>query len=196
MLIDKDELKDFAKSVVHLVILLLLTIVVYGMGTTFATLQEKVEDLEQQVTELTEEQFEVNQQLKELFTEELTESPKAKTVEEPKPTLSGLEAVENMVALEAKGESYEGQCLVAQCIKNRSELWGMSIEDVVNAPGQFASGYTNVTDSVKKAVNAVFNENYVVVDEPITHFHNPTVHPSWADSKTMVIREGNHFFYK
>ena len=107
-----------------------------------------------------------------------------------------LKSVCQVVSAEARGESYEGQCLVAQVIKNRSELWNKDIDEVINAPNQFAKGIDYVTDSVYLAVEDVFLNGKQITDEPITHFHSTLVSPYWADEKELVIKEGDHLFYK
>lgn len=109
---------------------------------------------------------------------------------------SELTAIANVVSLEARGESYKGQCLVAQVIKNRAELWGKTPIEIITAKGQFATGTAPITESVYKAVCDVFIKGYKVVDEPITHFHTTSINPYWAKNKVAVITEGNHIFYK
>ena len=109
---------------------------------------------------------------------------------------SELTAIANVVSLEARGESYSGQCLVAQVIKNRAELWGKTPIEIITAKGQFATGTAPITESVYKAVCDVFINGYKVIDEPITHFHTTSINPYWAKNKIAVITEGNHIFYK
>lgn len=104
--------------------------------------------------------------------------------------------IAKVVATEARGESYEGQKLVAQTIKNRSELWDKSIKEVIYAPGQYVIANVPVSKDVTDAVYDVFVNKDYVVDEPITHFCKINIFPSWGKYKTEVITEGNHKFYK
>ncbi len=104
--------------------------------------------------------------------------------------------VECIVMGEAGGEPYEGQVLVAQCILN-----GCIKEDV--QPSKLRkmyrySGYrTNVTQSVKKAVRAVFDEGYEITDEPILYFYAPKHSKGkWHETQCFVIEVGGHRFFK
>ena len=80
--------------------------------------------------------------------------------------------VATVVAMEALGESYEGQLAVANVIVNRllSGHWGNTIEDVIYAPGQFSGANSGrvekfkskVTESCKRAaVEALAGNNNI-----------------------------------
>jgi hypothetical protein len=77
--------------------------------------------------------------------------------------------VERIVASEARGEPIEGIMAVAQCIRDRSQLWGMTVTEVCLAPGQFAAPYQGeISPEVVQAVWAVFDEGMSVLEIPTT----------------------------
>lgn len=110
--------------------------------------------------------------------------------------LAERELIERVVSAEARGETYEGIVAVAQVIKDRGDLWNMSYEDVVLAPSQFATPYSGeVPEIVKTAVSDVFDNGVRAFEEPVTHFHNGSVNPSWAGAKVYRGQIGSHYFY-
>ena len=104
--------------------------------------------------------------------------------------------VERIVAAEARGEPIEGIMAVAQCIRDRSQLWGMTVTDVCLAPGQFADPYQGeISPEVVQAVWAVFVEGMSVLEIPTTHFHADYVSPYWTADKVSRGSIGSHRFY-
>lgn len=104
--------------------------------------------------------------------------------------------VERIVASEARGEPIEGMMAVAQCIRDRSQLWGMTVTEVCLAPGQFAAPYQGeISPEVVQAVWAVFDEGMSVLEIPTTHFHADYVSPYWTESKVSRGTIGAHRFY-
>lgn len=104
--------------------------------------------------------------------------------------------IERVVAAEARGEEYKGKIAVAQTIKDRGDLWGMSYEEVVLSPGQYAAPYKGEkSDEVKNAVSEVFDYGARAFEEPTTHFHAEGVNPSWASEKVSRGQIGRHKFY-
>lgn len=104
--------------------------------------------------------------------------------------------VEHIVAGEARGESLKGQMLVAQCILN-----GAIKDDIppskVRTKYKYGGWSNEVTDSVKEAVERVFDNGELVVDEPILYFYAPKLCVSkWHESQCFVIKEGCHKFFK
>lgn len=106
-----------------------------------------------------------------------------------------FEAVCLVVAAESRGESIEGQMAVAQVIKNRSELWGMKVIDVITKPYQFAKPHTEFDETTYTAVNRVFRYDMTVFDEPVTFFHTADIKPDWSLEKQVAGQIGNHIFY-
>ena len=109
---------------------------------------------------------------------------------------SERELIERVVMSEAQGEPFEGMIAVAQTIKDRSDLWGMTPVEVVTKPKQYADPYQGeVGTEVSDAVSLVFEQGYRAIDEPVTHFHAYYVNPYWAEEKTRRGMIGNHRFY-
>ena len=54
---------------------------------------------------------------------------------------SERELIERVVMSEAQGEPFEGMIAVAQTIKDRSDLWGMTPVEVVTKPKLYADPY-------------------------------------------------------
>lgn len=104
--------------------------------------------------------------------------------------------VERIVASEARGEPIEGIMAVAQCIRDRSQLWGMTVTEVCLAPGQFAAPYQGeISPEVVQAVWAVFDLGMSVLEIPTTHFHADYVSPYWTADKVSRGQIGCHRFY-
>lgn len=104
--------------------------------------------------------------------------------------------IEQVVAAESRGEPYDGQVAVAQCILNACLK-----DDITPAQAIKKYGYTSnrvkATDSVKEAVSAVFDRGEGVTDEPITFFYAHNIATSdWHESQTFVIEIANHRFFK
>lgn len=140
----------------------------------------------------------------EAATEAKTESGEEATIkaEEEAPVRYALTdeeriMVEAVVAAESRGEDFDGQALVAQCILNTAEARQMRPDDVVLEPGQYAApdyenGYT-----VAAAVAAVFDDGYTVTDEPVRYFYAPAwCSSAWHESQSFVLEYGGHRFFK
>lgn len=109
---------------------------------------------------------------------------------------SERDLIERVVASEARGEEYKGKIAVAQTIKDRGDLWGMTYTEVVKAPNQYAPPYKGeVSEEVKQAVSEVFDYGARAFEEPTTHFHAEGVNPSWASEKVSRGMIGRHRFY-
>ena len=113
-------------------------------------------------------------------------------------TAEELDIVARVVQAEAVGEGYDGQALVAQCILNTAEEKGIRPDEVVLAPGQYASPAAEVSEAVKKAVTAVFVEGYQVTEEPIQFFYAPDrCESKWHETALeFVLEYGGHRFFK
>lgn len=104
--------------------------------------------------------------------------------------------VEATVMQEAGGEPYEGQLTVAQSICDRAVFWGMSITEVLTAPKQYTRCNKQVTDSVKQAVAAVFDQGETIYPRPTTHFHDDSISPpAYTDKKVRRGQIGRLIFY-
>ena len=112
-------------------------------------------------------------------------------------TASDFDMICRVVAAEARGESYGGQLAVAQCIRDRARLWGMTPAEVVTAQGQFAEPYQgDISAETMAAVNDCLVLGASAFDEPVTHFAETSITPYWAESKEVVGVIGSHRFYR
>ena len=116
------------------------------------------------------------------------------------------EYVMRVVAAESRGEPYEGQLAVAQCIRETSQRTMMTPEEVVkqvnpNGTRQYAQpvDISVVTDSVRDACCDVFVHGISATDEPIRYFYSTAsgFYSSWHEnSLEYVTTIGNHRFFK
>ena len=116
------------------------------------------------------------------------------------------EYVMRVVAAESRGEPYEGQLAVAQCIRETSERTMMTPEEVVkqvnkNGTRQYAQpvDISVVTDNVRDACCDVFVHGISATDEPIRYFYSTAsgFYSAWHEnSLEYVTTIGNHRFFK
>lgn len=106
-------------------------------------------------------------------------------------------AVCAVVMAESGGEPYEGQVAVAQCIRNACELDGIRPQEAIKNY-RYTKPAKNWTESVSKAVNAVFWLGEKAVDEPIRWFYAPALcHSNWHENAlTFAAEIGGHRFFK
>lgn len=105
--------------------------------------------------------------------------------------------VERVVMSEAEGEGYDGQRLVAQCILNTAEFYGIRPDEVVLQPNQYASPSDTASEEVKEAVSAIFDDGDFYTEEPIRWFYaKKWVTSEWHESKCFVLEYGGHRFFK
>lgn len=112
-----------------------------------------------------------------------------------------FEYICRVVAAEGRGESYEGQVAIAQCIWNTAEKELMTFEEVVNIPNRYADPVPSefVTQSVRDACRNVFLSVDSVTEEPIEYFYSTKDggYSSWhEDNLVHVMTIGNHKFFK
>ena len=115
------------------------------------------------------------------------------------------EYVVRVVAAESRGEPYEGQLAVAQCMREASERTTMTPEEVVeqvnpNGTGRYAQpvDISVVTDSVRDACCDVFVLGVSAIDEPIRYFYSTAsgFYSAWHEnSLEYVTTIGNHRFF-
>lgn len=133
----------------------------------------------------------------------VTPEPTPASVEPVRPARYELtpeerDTVERVVMAEAGGEDFDGQALVAQCVLNTSEARAMRPDAVVLEAGQYAKPAPEVSESVKKAVAAVFDDGYTVTTEPIRFFYAPRYcYSVWHEERLeFVLEHGGHRFFK
>lgn len=104
--------------------------------------------------------------------------------------------IEEVVAAEARGEPYEGQMAVAQCILNACLKDGIRPPEAIRRYG-YAKPCSDLTPSVVRAVSAVFDKGETVTDEPILYFYAPALcTSSFHESQIFVMEIGGHRFFK
>ena len=111
------------------------------------------------------------------------------------------EYVLRVVAAECRGEPYEGQLAVAQCIYNTAERRGLTPEEVVKEKNQYAKPVSSklVTESIEDACCAVFVMGETVTDEPIQYFYSVRdgFVSKWHENNLeFVMQIGDHKFFK
>ena|SRR5215831_16717990 len=116
------------------------------------------------------------------------------------------------VAMEAAGESYQGQLGVAYVICNRADEGGYSLTDVCLKPYQFscwnndAPTRMNIDQMPEKTMGSCFkamlDAYYELVPDPThgaNHYLNLAVcnpPPSWYDPAKVTATIGSHTFLK
>lgn len=116
------------------------------------------------------------------------------------------EYVVRVVAAESRGEPYEGQLAVAQCIAETAKRSLLNPEEVVkqvnkNGTRQYAQpiAESEVTQSVRDACLDVFVYGSRATDEPIQYFYSTKngFYSKWHEnSLEFVVQIGNHKFFK
>lgn len=116
------------------------------------------------------------------------------------------EYVVRVVAAESRGEPYEGQLAVAQCIAETAKRSLMNPEEVVkqinsNGTRQYAQPIesSEVTQSVRDACLDVFVYGLCATYEPIQYFYSTKngFYSKWHEnSLEFVVQIGNHKFFK
>lgn len=121
-------------------------------------------------------------------------------VEDPAPffeiTDEERELIEQVVAAEARGEPYEGQMAVAQCILTACQKDGIRPAEAIQKY-KYTTARATPTWSVMHAVSVVFDNGELVTDEPILYFYNPALASgTFHERQIFVIEIGNHRFFK
>jgi spore germination cell wall hydrolase CwlJ-like protein len=103
--------------------------------------------------------------------------------------------VEQVVTAEARDEPYEGQILVCQCILNACENLNKRPADIVRIY-KYAKARPKPTDSVKRAVVAVFDKGEQVTEEKVIYFYAPAlVESAFHEGKRFVVELAGHRFF-
>lgn len=107
------------------------------------------------------------------------------------------------IALEAQGESLDGQTAVGEVVRNRAFKARRTFEAVCMAPRQFSAWNDGLT--LKRAYARVSAQAYQRASEAwerseginrgFTHYHNGSVSPKWARGH-KAVKIGNHYFYR
>ena len=106
-----------------------------------------------------------------------------------------------VVASECRGEPYEGQLAVAQCIRTTAERKMLTPEEVVKLPNRYTDPCTYALDIelVRDACCDVFVHGISAPDEPIEYFDSTAngFVSEWHENNLEFVMEiGNHRFFK
>lgn len=104
--------------------------------------------------------------------------------------------IEQVVSAESRGEPYDGQRAVAQCILNACQKDGIRPEQALKKY-KYTTARAEPTESVRRAVAAVFDRGDFVTEEPILYFYNPKLTTSdFHERQIFVVEIENHKFFK
>lgn len=104
--------------------------------------------------------------------------------------------IEQVVSAESRGEPYDGQVAVAQCILNACLKDGIRPAEAI-VEYKYTKNRVEPTSSVRAAVAAVFDRGEGVTDEPIVYFYNPAIGcGDFHETQIFVIEIKNHRFFK
>ena len=107
--------------------------------------------------------------------------------------------VVRVVGAEARGEPFECMMAVAQCIRETAEQTGMTPEEVVKVPGQYAPPVMETCDDNMEAVNEacllVFSEGKNAVEDTIQYFCSSGTKSRFHNSLRYVCTIGHTNFY-
>ena len=111
------------------------------------------------------------------------------------------EYVMRVIAAESRGEPYEGQLAVAQCIRTTAERRMLTPEEVVKMPNRYANPctYTPDIELVRDACCDVFVHSISATDEPIEYFYSTVggFVSEWHENNLeYVMTIGNHRFFR
>lgn len=166
-----------------------------------ATLQQDIAILQSTADKQDREIGWLTKEIAQLKAQQTRQSEAQKTnrsADRPRYNLTDAERdlIERVVMAESGGESYKGQMLVAQCILNACEIDGIRPAKVIKKY-VYAKARPEPSDSVKRAVSAVFDKGEQVTDEPIVYFYAPAlVKSEFHESQIFAIEEGGHRFFK
>ena len=166
-----------------------------------AALQQNIADMQSTIDKLLQNMQQLTKENEQLKAQQTRQSEAQKTsrgdggIRYPL-TPQERDLVERVVMAESGGESYKGQMLVAQCILNACEIDGIRPAEVIRKY-VYAKARPEPSDSVKRAVSAVFDKGEQVTDEPIVYFYAPRmVKSEFHESQVFCIEEGGHRFFK
>lgn len=165
-----------------------------------AALQQNIADMQSTIDKLLQNMQQLTKENEQLKAQQTRQSEAQKTsrgdggIRYPL-TPQERDLVERVVMAESGGESYKGQMLVAQCILNACEIDCIRPAEVIRKY-VYAKARPEPSDSVKRAVSAVFDKGEQVTDEPIVYFYAPAlVRSEFHESQRFVLAEGNHKFF-
>lgn len=110
---------------------------------------------------------------------------------------SDRELLEHLVMGEAGGEGMIGASLVAQAIRDTMVYKGFSsVAEVRNSLKYSGSINNTPNETVKKAINFIFDQGGCAVKHKIFYFYAPKYcNSSWHEAQTFVVEYKGHRFF-
>lgn len=103
-------------------------------------------------------------------------------------------ALERIVEGEAGGESFEGKCWVATCLRNAMEKDGLTAEQV-RVSYQYSGWKENVSEETERAVAEVFERGNKTNDSVLWFYAPKWCNSEWHESQRFVAEIGGHRFF-
>ena len=103
-------------------------------------------------------------------------------------------ALERIVEGEAGGESFEGKCWVATCLRNAMEKDGLTAEQV-RVSYQYSGWKENVSEETERAVAEVFERGNKTHDSVLWFYAPKWCNSKWHESQQFVAEIGSHRFF-
>jgi len=104
--------------------------------------------------------------------------------------------IERVLSAECRGEPYDGQVAVAQCILNACLKHNIRPAEAI-VKYKYTKNRVEPTASIRRAVAAVFDRGEGVTDEPILYFYNPAIGcGDFHETQDFVLEIQNHRFFK
>ena len=102
--------------------------------------------------------------------------------------------LERIVEGEAGGESFEGKCWVATCLRNAMEKDGLTAEQV-RVSYQYSGWKENVSEETERAVAEVFERGNKTNDSVLWFYAPKWCNSKWHESQQFVAEIGSHRFF-
>ena len=102
--------------------------------------------------------------------------------------------LERIVEGEAGGESFEGKCWVATCLRNAMEKDGLTAEQV-RVSYQYSGWKENVSEETQRAVAEVFQRGNMMHDSVLWFYAPKWCNSEWHESQRFVAEIGSHRFF-
>ena len=102
--------------------------------------------------------------------------------------------LERIVEGEAGGESFEGKCWVATCLRNAMEKDGLTAEQV-RVSYQYSGWKENVSEETERAVAEVFERGNKTNDSVLWFYAPKWCNSEWHESQRFVAEIGGHRFF-
>ena len=103
-------------------------------------------------------------------------------------------ALERIVEGEAGGESFEGKCWVATCLRNAMEKGGLTAEQV-RVSYQYSGWKESVSEETERAVAEVFERGNKTNDSVLWFYAPKWCDSEWHESQQLVAEIGGHRFF-